>query len=363
MTLLLWVLLTRPESLDLGGRLGAPSDNARADDGSVDVGYCVYDTRTADRRAPSPSGGGASRDPVAPAPMRQDSSPRARVVVTGAAGQLGSAMVGALGDLDVVPLTRRELELTDPATVRDCIATLAPTAIINCAAFNDVDAAEDDVQGAFAANAFAVRSLARAAERAGAAFVHFSTDFVFSGSGGARPYREDDPPCPQSVYAASKLVGEWFALDAPRVYVLRIESLFGCQRSWTGRRGTLESIVARIEAGQEVRALTDRVVTPSRLSDIAAATRHLLETGVEPGLYHCVNSGPATWYEVAEAAAARLGVTARLTPVTTGELRLKATRPMYCALDNGKLARAGFKMPRWSDALHDWLATRGVASV
>ena len=83
-------------------------------------------------------------------------------------------------------------------------------------------------------------------------------------------------PSPQSTYAASKLLGEWFALDAPRAYVLRVESLFGAADGWTGRSGTLDNIVAGIEAGRDVRVFTDRVVSPSYVPDIAAATRHLV---------------------------------------------------------------------------------------
>jgi dTDP-4-dehydrorhamnose reductase len=285
---------------------------------------------------------------------------KSRIVVTGAAGQLGSFIVQTFADREVIALTRADLDITDPVDVRDVVGRLSPSVIINCAAFNDVDRAEDDAPSAFAGNAFALRSLARAAEVAGAALVHYSSDFVFDGTGRGRPYLESDPPSPRSVYAASKLVGEWFAGEAPRAYVLRVESLFGCGRGWQGRRGTLDTLVGRLEAGDEVRAFTDRVVSPSRLVDVSAATRHLLDVDAEPGLYHCVNTGHATWVEIVDHASRQLGLTARATRVVTSDVPMQASRPVYCALDNAKLAEAGFSMPPWSTAVDEWLAARRV---
>jgi dTDP-4-dehydrorhamnose reductase len=229
--------------------------------------------------------------------------------------------------------------------------------IINCAAFNAVDLAEDRPSDAFAVNAFAVRTLARSAEEIGATLVHYGSDFVFDGTA-SEPYTEDAAPVPQSVYGLSKLLGDWFALDAPRAFVLRVESLFGARAGWTGRRGSMDGIVDGIERGEVVSAFTDRVVTPSYVDDVARATRHLVDGEAAPGLYHCVNSGSATWYEVAQEAARLLGVTPRLDPVTLDQRRLRAARPRYCALANRKLAEAGFVMPSWQDALGRWLAAR-----
>jgi dTDP-4-dehydrorhamnose reductase len=192
--------------------------------------------------------------------------------------------------------------------------------------------------------------------------VHYSTDFVFDGTATA-PYVEDARPSPRGTYAASKLLGEWFALEAPRAYVLRVESLFGAPANWTGRRGTLDGILQRLEHGQEVRAFTDRVVSPGYVVDIAAATRHLATTGAEPGLYHCVNDGHATWYDVAREVAAIVGSSQpNLVPVTMDAMKLKAPRPAYCALSVAKLARAGFTMPSWQQALRRWLTTRHVVT-
>ena len=284
-----------------------------------------------------------------------------RVLVTGASGQLGAAILRAFADCDVVAHTSATLDITDARAVSGAIDAARPDVIINCAAFNDVDGAEDRPLEALAVNAFAVRTLARAADDLGVTLVHYGTDFVFDGAA-TEPYDERAAPSPRSTYGASKLLGDWFALDPARAFVLRVESLFGSPRDWRGRRGTLDGLVSGIEEGRELRVFTDRVVSPSYTADVAAATRHLLERQAAPGLYHCVNSGHATWQEVAEETAHLLEITPRLVPVTMGEMALKAGRPRYCALSNRKLADAGFTMPHWRDALRRWLAARGVAA-
>lgn len=280
-----------------------------------------------------------------------------RVLVTGANGQLAHHIIHTFADHAVTALDRSQLDVTDPDAVRRAVSQAAPSVIVNCAAFNNVDGAEDRPLEALAVNAFAVRSLALAAQDAGATLVHYSTDFVFDGNA-STPYQETDQPVPQSTYAASKLLGEWFAMDAPRALVLRVESLFGSPPRWTGRRGTVDAIVDGIKAGREVPVLTDRVVSPSYSPDVAAATRHLLDRSAPSGVYHCVNAGHATWEIVAIEIARLLGVEPKLKRLTTDQLTLRAARPRYCALATSKLAAQGFTMPSWEDALGRWLAYR-----
>src|SRR2546427_6084 len=199
-----------------------------------------------------------------------------RVVVTGASGQLGAAVVEDFRTAhDTVPLTRRDADLTDDAAVAAAIDRVGPEVIVNCAAYNDVDGAEDHPIEALNANAFAVRALARAAERLGATLVHYSTDFVFDGTA-VRPYSEADRPNPRSVYAASKLLGEWFAADAPRAYVLRVESLFGHAPGGPPPKGSIATIVNALRTGREARVFEDRTVSPTYVADAARATLALL---------------------------------------------------------------------------------------
>ena len=278
-----------------------------------------------------------------------------RALVTGAGGQLGRALARVFAAQgEVVPLTHADLDLTDDAAVRARVGEARPDVILNCAAYNAVDQAEGDPVTALAVNAFGVRSLARAALGVDATLIHYGTDFVFDGTA-SEPYREDDSVNPQSVYAMSKLLGEWFA-EGARHYVLRVESLFGgaaLEPGADGRRlgSSLDRIADALIAGREVRAFVDRVVSPSYVDDVAAATSSLVRTAPAYGLYHCVGSGHASWFDVATELAERLGVGPAIRGITLDELKLRAPRPRFCALSNRKLADAGIEMPHWRDAL------------
>jgi dTDP-4-dehydrorhamnose reductase len=281
-----------------------------------------------------------------------------RVVVTGAAGLLGAAVCRELAPyVDLHAFDRARLELTDAAAVSAAVAGVAPDLVVNCAAFNDVDGAEDRAPEALDVNAFAVLSLARAARAAGARLVHYSTDFVFDGTA-SEPYTEDDPPRPQSNYGASKLLGDWFALEECRAWVLRVESLFGDPPSSGGRRGSLGTLVDKIRSGAEVPVFVDRTVSPACTADVARATRELVAADAPQGIYNCVNSGFGTWADVAGEAARLLGVPLRMRPLTLETAGLKARRPRFCALSNEKLERAGVRMPDWRDALARYVAAQ-----
>jgi dTDP-4-dehydrorhamnose reductase len=274
-----------------------------------------------------------------------------RVVVTGAAGQLGTAILRDFSSrADLVTLTRRDVDLGDPAALERRIVAERPDVVVNCAAFNDVDGAEDRATDAIQINAIAVRALARACRQTGATLVHYGTDFVFDGLAD-RPYREDDEPSPQSTYGCSKLLGEWFAADAPKHYVLRVESLFGGVR----RRSSVDRIVEAIVKGEPARVFIDRTVSPSYVDDVSTATWRLLEGTAPFGLYHCVNSGLTTWHGLGGEIARLLGRDATLVPVRVADVTLRASRPQYAALSNEKLRTAGVPMPTWQDALARYL--------
>ncbi|MBA2304637.1 MAG: NAD(P)-dependent oxidoreductase, partial [Acidobacteria bacterium] len=239
-----------------------------------------------------------------------------RVVIAGGRGLLGGAVAREFAqDHEVIVLNRVALDVTDEHAVHAVMAAHHPGLIVNCAAYNNVDAAEDEPELALRVNAFAVRTLARAASATGAALVHFSSDFVFDGETDV-PYTEEARANPRGVYAASKLLGDWFALEAPRAYVLRVESLFGPPAAGGGRRGSLGTIIDTIRRGDEVPVFVDRVVSPSYTPDISRAVRSLLERDAPAGIYHCVNSGQATWVEIAERAAALMGLPLQIRPVT-----------------------------------------------
>lgn len=276
-----------------------------------------------------------------------------RILVTGSNGQLAGGVLDVFdGVADVLARSHRDLDIADARAVDRDVSRVRPDVIINCAAYNYVDRAERDPIAALNGNAFGVRVLARAAASTGATLVHYGTDFVFDGTA-SRPYTEDDEPNPQSVYAASKLLGDWFAQEAPGAFVLRVESLFGGRAA----KSSIDKMIDAMLDGREVRAFSDRTVSPSYVVDVAAATRGLLEVG-EPGLYHCVCSGQATWYEVAENIARQLGRESTIIPVPVRDVKLPASRPQFAALSNAKLVRAGITMPTWQESLAVHISTR-----
>jgi dTDP-4-dehydrorhamnose reductase len=277
-----------------------------------------------------------------------------RLLITGARGLLGAAMIREFRDADVRAFGHQELDVADESAVTAAVAAVRPDVVINCAAYNDVDRAEQEAEAALRVNALGVLTLARTARQASAMFVHYSTDFVFDGETD-RPYTEHDPPNPRGIYATSKLLGDWFARDAGRAYVLRVESLFGEPGTDAARRGSLGTIVDRIRSGSDVPVFVDRTVSPTYTSDIAWATRAIIERQVPAGVYHCVNAGAARWVQIAEEAARLLGRPLQMKPLTLETANLAAPRPRYCALSPARLAAAGIVMPTWQDALKRYL--------
>jgi dTDP-4-dehydrorhamnose reductase len=270
------------------------------------------------------------------------------VLVVGAGGQLGDAVTSLLEPRHaVVACGRKELDVTVADDVRRAVASVCPDVIVNCAAYTNVDGAEDHPVEALATNAWGVRTLARAAAEVDATLVHYSTDFVFDGATD-RPYNEQDPTNPRGTYAVTKLLGEWFAADAPRHYVLRVESLFGGRRA----KSSVDRILDGILSGAEVRAFRDRTVSPSFVDDVVMATAALITRRCPYGLYHCVNSGWTNWANLAHELATIAGrPDAPVAEVAMADAGLPTPRPQFAALSNAKLESLGIVMPTWQDAL------------
>jgi dTDP-4-dehydrorhamnose reductase len=217
-----------------------------------------------------------------------------------------------------------------------------------------VDAAEAAPLPPLAANAWGVASLARLSTDVGATFVHYSTDFVFDGCTD-RPYTEDDPPNPKSVYGMTKLLGEMLAADAPRHYVLRVESLFGGPAA----RSSIDRMWSLMEGGQPAMAFSDRIVSPTFVEDAIEATRALVERRAPAGLYHSVNTGHASWFDVVDHMRQLAGFAqSLLSGGRASEAGFAAPRPMFAALSNQKLRDAGIAMPPWQDAIARYVNAR-----
>jgi dTDP-4-dehydrorhamnose reductase len=279
-------------------------------------------------------------------------------VVLGAQGLLGQALVGALPRLGwnlAAAAGHADCDIRDGAAVRALLAGARPQVVFNAAGFTDVDRAETEGELAYAVNAVAVQDLARACGDAGAALVHYSTDFVFDGELG-RPYDEFDPPSPQGLYARSKRAGEILAAAAtPRLFTLRVGCLYG-----RGGRNFPSTIVRRLRSGETVRADRDRLASPTWVRDVVHVSAALARTA-HHGLYHCTAQGETTWADFALLAAAELGLPAeRVESLPTAALPLKALRPRRAILDNRMLRLRGLDtMAPWRDGLRAFIACDG----
>ena len=282
-----------------------------------------------------------------------------KVLVTGAAGQLGAEIVREFSRRhEVAAFDRGALDITDADAIGRQMEAVRPDVVINCAADNRVDAAEDDPLPAFAVNAAAVWELARAAESGGAVFVHFSTDFVFDGETD-QPYREDDPPRPLNLYSASKLAGEHLArIGCARTYLCRVESVFGMGARHAPPRNSVDRIIGGLLDGAPPRVITDRVISPTYAVDAARAVEEMLVRRIPPGIYHVANEGTCTWAELGRRLAEVLKASVRSEEVPMAAMHFKARRPRYSALDVSKLRAAGIEMPRWEDAIQRFVSER-----
>ena len=251
-----------------------------------------------------------------------------RIAVTGAGGQLGHAMALRLSERhEVTALARADLDVSRAADVARVLAAIRPEAIVNCAAYNAVDRPKTTCSPRWRATLSACTpSPVRPPARARCSCTTAPTSCSM-GLPTGRTWRIA-PVSPLSVYGQSKLLGEWLTRDAPRRYILRVESLFGGPLP----RSSIDRIAEAIRAGRETRVFEDRVVSPAFVEDVVTATAALLERQVDGGLYHCVNSGHATWQAVAREIGAVLGVEPRLVPVRLADVTAAGPPPQLLRL-------------------------------
>jgi len=291
---------------------------------------------------------------------RRPEAPGERYVVIGATGQLGTDLVRTFdGSGRLTPLSTRDVDIRDAAATRSILEALRPTWVLNTAAYNLVDRAEEDGRSAFALNTEAVGSLADICQRIGARLVHFSTDYVFDGAK-RTPYLETDPPRPLSVYGESKLAGERLALErCERAVVFRVCGLFGLAGSLgKGKGNFVETMLRLAREGRPLRVVSDQVLCPSYTLDLARKVWAVLPRAAHP-VYHLTNAGQTSWYDFARRSLELAGVTADLTAVTAAEYGAKARRPPYSVLAHANLAALGEDDLRpWGEALVAYVAER-----
>jgi len=280
-----------------------------------------------------------------------------RWLVVGAGGQLGSDLLLALEGQDVVGLTRADLDVADGDAVARAVTAVVPSVIVNAAAYTAVDAAESDESNASVANAIAPKLLAAAAAKAGARFVHVSTDYVFAGDA-TTPYDEAAPTAPQSAYGRTKLEGERAVLrELPDAYVVRTAWVYGAVGN------NFVKTMARLEHDREtVSVVDDQRGSPTWSYDLARGLVALGTSSAPGGIYHCTNAGETTWFGLARAIFEELGADPdRVLPTTTAAFPRPAPRPAYSVLGNRRWLEAGLEpLPHWRDALHEAFARSGA---
>jgi dTDP-4-dehydrorhamnose reductase len=283
------------------------------------------------------------------------------IAVTGSSGQLGGELCRQLGD-EAARLDLPAFNLTDAAGVAAALARLRPEAVINCAAYTQVDRAEQEPEAAWAVNAAAVGVLVRACGELDCPLVQISTDYVFGGTSVGRPWREDDPTAPQGVYARSKLAGEQAAAQHARHWVVRTCGLYARPND----RGATHFVRTMLRLGREgkpLRVVRDQHCTPSYVPHVARAVLFLAgraDGGPAPwGVYHVTNGGATTWFDFACAVFRHAGMDVRVEPITTAEYAAAAPRPAYSVLDTARYHRLGGPtMPSWEAALAEFFAER-----
>jgi len=274
-----------------------------------------------------------------------------RIVITGADGQLGQALVRRADGFDVVALGIQDLDVRDIAA-RDAVAALRPDVVINCAAITDVDGCETDPDEAFAVNALGARNVALGAAAAGSALVQVSTDYVFDGKKG-EAYWEFDLPCPINAYGASKLQGERLASAVcRRVYVARSAWLYGL-----GGNNFVSRILALAASRPSLTIVDNEFGSPTFCDDLADALLALVGTGAY-GTYHLVGDGVCSRYHFARTILDHAGLADYpLTPVD--HFPRAARPPAYAPLRNFAAARLGIRLDPWQDGFSRFVERGG----
>ena len=280
-----------------------------------------------------------------------------KVAVIGPRGQLGSALCEAFRRraVDCVELDHGRVEVTDPQSVLVALRDARPAAVVNTAAFHKVDACEEDPRRAFEVNALGALHVARACREAGARCVYVSTDYVFDGAK-AEPYLEEDLPNPLNVYGASKLAGEHLVVQTcPDALVVRVASLFGGLGSRGKGTNFVLTVLERARRGEALRVVDDVRMSPTYAEDAAAAIVELVARGAS-GVFHVVNKGACSWYELAVRVLELAGLRVPVHPVPQEAYPARARRPRNSALSTAKLEARGLRLPPWEDAIQRYLA-------
>jgi dTDP-4-dehydrorhamnose reductase len=281
-----------------------------------------------------------------------------RILILGAGGQLANELERVLAGDEVLALSHAEADICDEDAVARHVRNFQPGCIVNTAAYHRVDDCEDEVERSFRVNAVALKGLCNIANSAGAALVHFSTDYVFDGAQ-RRPYRETDVPNPISIYGMSKLAGEQIVRRyGERYFLIRTCGVYARDGSRSKGGNFVETMLRLAAEGRTIRVVNDQVATPTSAKDLVKSLVPMLHSD-RYGLYHMTNNGSCSWFDFAREIFKRANLPANVQPVSSAEFRVKARRPPYSVLDNLALREAGFpELPPWQQALAEYLHER-----
>jgi dTDP-4-dehydrorhamnose reductase len=281
-----------------------------------------------------------------------------KALITGGAGQLGHDLTELLGPDAAFPLTHAELDVDDEAAIARVFAEVEPDVVFNCAAFHNVDECETEADRAWEINVRAVRNLAMQ----GVPLVHLSTNYVFDG-GRDEPYPEDHPPSPRSVYALTKLAGEYAALAyGTRPLVVRAAGLYGTQGNASKGGNFVQRALGRAREHGELKMVADQRLQPTFTVDLAAALVEAVEAGAE-GVLHLTAGGECSWFEFTEAIVELAGIDVPIEAVETTIPEGGAARPLNGVLARPRADALGLTPLRdWREALADYMARAGLAA-
>lgn len=280
-----------------------------------------------------------------------------RLMVFGAAGMLGRDVLRSAeaAGHELIPVTRQDADVTDAAAVREIVGQATPAAVLNCAAWTDVDGAEAEEGEALRVNRDGARNVAAAAAAVGASVIYPSTDYVFDGEK-ENPYVESDPVRPLSAYGRTKLAGERATAEAnPRHQIARTQWLFG-----VGGKNFVETMLRLGAEREELSVVSDQLGCPTYTGDVAAA---LVALAGRPafGVHHLSAGGECSWQEFAEAIFERTGIHCRVLPATSEQLDRPAPRPANGVLES---ERGGAPvLPHWRSGLDRYLVERSATEV
>ena len=278
------------------------------------------------------------------------------VLIFGAGGQLGRELTAQLGEL-AIPIQREECDVADRQQVRSLLQDSTPGHVVNAAAYTNVDGAETDRDQCDLVNREAAGILASECEAIGSKLVHISTDYVFGTDRDRNtPYTEEDIPGPLGYYAESKLAGEKLVLESSTGLVVRTCGLYNIPERVGKSRNFPNTILNAAKSRDELRVVDDQICTPSYVPDIAEMVLRLLSCDAT-GLYHLVNQGEASWYDVACQLISEANMPTKVTPIPSSEYPTAAQRPAYSVLSTQKYEALTGHSPRpWREAIQEYVS-------